>query len=225
MTIIDKDVTDAFKQLSNELQIHLNDRSDISGKREFLEAHVPKEVIYKADLLFETLLNKLMSQATTQLERADTKVQNKFYEADFRKKLHSWVKNDSNNLRLNPKVVAFSFDPRLKNGLMAGGVSLLFGTGATAVTIKTAKTASIATATVVTSTVVAMGFTTLVVSALAFKLLYDKAKPKALNQIKDDIEIFLSQSENQVRSWLRSIEGFFESELKAFLSSNAVKVS
>lgn len=212
---INNEVTDTFEQLRNELNTHLNTAADISGKREFLGAHVSKEVIYKSNLLFDTLLNSLMADATAKLEDADVdiEVQNKFYEADFRKKIQSWVEEVSNTLKLNPEAAEFSFDPRLKDGLIAGGGSLLVGSGLTLSPLIKG-----------VALTVTGGIATIIISAIAFKLFYEKGTPKALNQIKDDIETYLIESESQVKTWLHSVEIAFENELKEFYLQNNVKV-
>ncbi|WMN79837.1 hypothetical protein NI385_12810 [Vibrio parahaemolyticus] len=57
------DVTDEFSSLKESLQTHLNGDFNVSETKQFLQTHVPKEIIYKSEVLLDTLLNYLMEDA------------------------------------------------------------------------------------------------------------------------------------------------------------------
>ena len=67
--------------------LHFNADFNVSETKQFLQTHVPKEVIYKSEVLLDTLLNYLMEDARKKIESGDVKLQNAFFDADFRKRI------------------------------------------------------------------------------------------------------------------------------------------
>ena len=113
---IKKDISGEFSSLKDELQIHLKHDFDVSQTKHFLKTHIPKEIVYKSEILLDTVLNYLMEDARKRIKLADVKLQNKFFDKDFRKRVHEWASQLENKLMLEPDVVNYSFDPRLKQG-------------------------------------------------------------------------------------------------------------
>ncbi|HRT84508.1 MAG TPA: hypothetical protein P5523_07715, partial [Bacteroidales bacterium] len=68
------------------------------------------------------------------------------------------------------------------------------------------------------------GIVTLILSAVAFKIAYDKAEPKAISKMIEDIETYLIISEEQVTEWLDKVILFFDNEFKSFCSNNGWEV-
>lgn len=211
---IEEDIHDEFQKLKTELKIHLEADFDIAQKKQFLKNHIPKEIIYKSELLLDTLLNYLMVQACKDLEKADIELQNKFFEADFRKRINDWATQLENRLEIDPGIVKYSTDPRLKQGLIAGGITFVAG--------------SIVTATVFIPTVVigaiVSGFITILLSAIAFKIAYDKAAPKSRETVKANIDKYLENAERQVQTWLKPVIDAFSKDFKEFCSSNGFRL-
>jgi len=206
------DVTEEFLNLKEALQIHLKPGFNVSQTKEFLQAHVPKEIVYRSEILLDTLLNYLMEDARERIKTADIKLQNAFFDADFRKRVHEWTSQLENKIALDPDIVKYTFDPRLKQGLIASGITFVAGTSVT-----------ITLAPSVVGAIVA-GIITLLLSALVFKIAYDKASPKARETIKVDIEQYLASSQKQVSEWLEKVVVAFNNDFHAFCSTNGFEL-
>lgn len=202
------DITDEFSSLKESLQIHLNGSFNVSETKKFLQTHVPKEILYKSEILLDTLLNYLMEDARKKIESGDIKLQNAFFDADFRKRIHEWSMQLENKLSLEPDVVKYASDPRLTQGLMASGIAFVVGTGIT-----------VAVAPSIVGTIVA-GIVTVLLSAFAFKLAFDKTSPKAREITKLDIDEYLKESQTQVLEWLFKVEKSFNDDFHKFCSDN-----
>lgn len=202
------DVTDEFSKIKESLLTHLNGDFNVSETKQFLQTHVPKEIIYKSEVLLDTLLNYLMVDARKKIESGDVKLQNAFFDADFRKRIHEWSIQLENKLSLEPDVVKYTSDPRLTQGLIASGITFVIGTSIT-----------FALATSIVGTIAA-GIVTVLLSAFAFKFAFDKASPKAREITKLDIDKYLKESQTQVFEWLSKVEKNFNDNFHKFCSDN-----
>lgn len=213
---INKDITEEFVNLKEALKIHLKSDFDVSQTKQFLQAHVPKEIVYKSEILLDTLLNYLMEDARERIKTADVKLQNAFFDADLRKRVHEWARQVNNKFALEPDIVRYTSDPRLMNGLIASGITFVVGTGITRV-VGTGITLTLTPSFV---GAIVSGIVTILLSALVFKITYDKASPKAREIIKLDIDQHLQQSQKQVMEWLKTVETAFKTDFHAFCSTN-----
>lgn len=202
------DVTDEFSSLKESLQTHLNGDFNVSEIKQFLQTHVPKEIVYKSEVLLDTLSNYLMEDARKKIESGDVKLQNAFFDADFRKRIHGWSIQLENKLSLEPDVVKYSSDPRFPQGLIASGITFVAGAGVT-----------VAMVSGVVETIVA-GIVTVLLSAFTFKLAFDNASPKAREIIKLDIDEYLRESQTQVLAWLSEVESSFNDGFHKFCSEH-----
>lgn len=209
---IKKDITDEFANLKDELQIHLKPGFDVSQTKQFLQAHIPNEIVYKSEILLDTLLNYLMEDAREKIKTADVTLKNDFFDADFRKRVHEWAKQLENKLALDPDILKCTFDPRLKQGLIASGITFVAGACVT-----------VALAPSIVGAIVS-GIVTLLLSALVFKIAYDKASPKAREIIIIDIEKYLESSQKQVSEWLEKVVAAFENDFRAFCATNGFEL-
>lgn len=205
---IQKDISAEFANLKEALQIHLKPDFEVSQTKQFLRTHIPKEVVYKSEILLDTLLNYLMEDARERIKSADVKLQNAFFDADFRQRIHEWARQLENKLALAPEIVKYTFDPRLKQGLIVSGITFIAGTSVT-LTLATNVVGAIVT-----------GIITILLSALAFKIAYDKASPKAREIIKIDINQYLEASQKQILEWLGKVGASFENDFHALCSTN-----
>lgn len=205
---IKEDVIDEFADLREALQVHLKPDFGVSQTKQFLQTHVPQEIVYKSKILLDTLLNYLMEDVREQIKSADVKLQNAFFDADFRKRVHELGEQLENKLALDPDIVKYTSDPRLKQGLIASGITFVAGTSIT-----------FALAPSIVGTIAA-GIITILLSALAFKIAYDKAAPKAREIIKMDIEQYLEESQKQVLEWLKKVMASFKNDFQDFCSNN-----
>ncbi len=211
---IEKDIEDEFVKLKNDLKVHLGADFDVAQKKDFLKVHIPKEVVYKSELLLDTLLNYLMGQARKELKKADVELQNKFFEADFRKRINDWAAQLEHKIELDPDIVEYSTNPMLKQGLIAGGITFVTGSAVAAtVFIPTLGLGAIVS-----------GLVTIILSAIAFKIAYNKAAPKSRKAVEADIDEYLKNAELQVQTWLKSVIEAFSKDFDEFCSSNGFKL-
>lgn len=206
------DISSEFTSLKDELQIHLKPDFDISQNKQFLKTHIPKEIVYKSEILLDTVLNYLMEDARKKIKSADVKLQNEFFDMDFRKRVHEWASQSENRLKLEPDVINYSFDPRQKQGLIVSGTTFIVGSGVTL-----ALTSSVVGA-------IVSGIVTIILSAIAFKISYDKAAPKSRESVKNDINGYLELTEKQVCDWLEKVVTAFENDFHNFCTSNGFKL-
>lgn len=205
---IKADVSEEFLSIKESLQIYLKPGFDVSQIKQFLQTHVPKEVTYKSEILLDTLLNYLMKDARDKIKIADTELQNKFLDMDLRKRIHEWTKQLQNGLELEPEIIKYSTDPRLKSGLISSGITFLAGAG-----VSTSVTSGIVGS-------ILSGIVAIILTAVAFKVAYNKALPKAREVLKADIDYYLVSSEKQVLAWLETVAKAFENDFHTFCTVN-----
>lgn len=205
---IKTDVSEEFLSIKESLQIYLMPGFGVSQTKQFLQTHVPKEVVYKSEILLDTLLNYLMKDARDKIETADTELKNAFLDMDLRKRIHEWTRQLQNKLALEPDIVKYSTDPRLKSGLIASGVTFLAGAG-----ISTAIASGIVGS-------ILSGIATIILTAVAFKIAYNKASPNARVALKADIDQYLASSQEQVFAWLETVANAFDNDFHVFCTAN-----
>lgn len=210
-----KDIDDEFNKIRENVKIHLEEKNDIEIKKKFLSNWIPKEVIASSKILLDTVVNALMDEARTQLKGASIELQNKFYEYNFRQRIMEWAGQVENKLYLDPKNVRYSSDPRLINGIVTAGVVFIAGTAITGIAFIPMKGIKS----------IVGGMVTIILSAVAFKIAYNKAEHKALSKMKQDIEYYLINTKNQVTEWLSKVILSFQKEFESFCSSNGLEVS
>ncbi len=208
------DINDEFLKIRNNLQMHLDDDIGVQRKKMFLSRHVPKEVILSSEILLDTVINALMDDARHQLKTESAELQNKFYDYAFREKVKEWAVQIENKLSLEPEYVKYSSDPQLVNGLVAAGITFVVGAAITGIAF---------IPTMVIGAIVS-GIVTLILSAVAFKFAYDKAEPKAISKMIEDIEAYLENSKTQVLEWLGKVILSFDNEFKSFCGNNGWEV-
>lgn len=204
---INKDISEEFSKLKNELQIELKSDFDVSQKKDSLKNRVPEEIMYKSELLLDNVLNYLMEDAQNRIKNADVKIQNKFYDADFREIIGAWVNKPENKLRLRPDSVIYSGDPRLIQGMIVGLVFIAIIIGITSLTLN-----------------IIVGIITTLISLVPIAITYNKASSRAREIVKKDIDNYLAKSEKQVSDWLERVINHFEKEFQKFCSDNGIKL-
>ena len=191
------DTREEFAELREKLSFYIEPNADVNQVRRLLVEHAPTMVVAKTQLLLDTLLNYLMKDATEALTDAPTTVKNEFYNLDLR----SCVKK---SFTMEPESLEFSFDPRV----IVGGV----------VASATVATGGLITALFLSELIsrIVGGVATLVASAVAFRIAHTATTGTALQRLQKDMNDYLDHSEQQVSSWLESIEKYFVEAFKEF---------
>ena len=162
-----------------------------------LVEHVRTMVVAKTHLLLDTLLNYLMEDAIAALADAPTVVKNEFYDLDLRSRVKQSFTPDPDFLKL-------SSDPRLIAGKLAAGGTAVAGGLMTLLFLSGLITR------------IAGGAATLVVSAIAFRIAHSATTGTALQCLRNDVDAYVTQSEQQVSAWLANVEDFFVSAFEEF---------
>ncbi len=194
---IKTDIHEEFDEMREKLNRHIEPDMDVDQARRILIEHAPAMVVAKTQLLLDTLLNYLMEDATETLTDAPTTVKNAFYDLDLR----TCIKK---SFSLKPELLELSFDSRI----IAGGVAA--GSTATAGGLMTALFLSGLIFRIVG------GVATLVASAIAFQIAHTATTGTALQRLRNDLDEYLTNSEQQVSSWLTNVEEYFFSAFKEF---------
>ena len=197
VTRITADVREEFAELRERLSRHLDPDADVDQARRMLADHVQTMVVARAQLLLDTLLNYLMEDATEALTDAPTAVKNAFYDLDLQARIKE-------SFSLEPESLKFSHDPRV----VAGGVAAS----------ATAAAGGLMTALLLSGLIPRLvgGAASLVVSAVAFRIAHTATTGTALQRLRNEVDDYVTQSEQQVSSWLANVEDFFVSTFKEF---------
>ena len=191
------DIREEFAELHEKLSRHLDPNADVDQVRLILVEHAPSMVVAKTQLLLDTLLNYLMEDATEALTDAPTTVKNEFYDLDLRSRVKK-------SFTLEPESLEFSFDPRVIAGRVAASATAAAGGLITALFLSE-----------LISRIVG-GVATLVASAVAFRIAHTATTGTAFQRLQEDMDDYLTHSEQQVSSWLVDIEEYFVSAFKEF---------
>lgn len=191
------DTREEFAELREKLSRHLEPNADVDQVRLILVEHAPAMVVAKTQLLLDTLLNYLMEDATEALTDAPTTIKNEFYDLDLRSRVKK-------SFTLEPESLEVSFDPRVIAGRVAASATAAAGGLITALFLSE-----------LISRIVG-GVATLVASAVAFRIAHTATTGTALQRLQEDMDDYLTHSEQQVSSWLVDIEEYFVSAFKEF---------
>ena len=196
-TQITADTREEFAELREQLSRHLDPDADVDHARRMLVDHVPTMVVARAQLLLDTLLNYLIEDAMEALTDAPTAVKNAFYDLDLRARIKE-------SFSLEPESLQFSFDPRV----IAGG----------AAASATAAAGGLMTALLLSGLIsrILGGVATLIASAIAFRIAHSATTGTALQWLRNDVDAYVTQSEQQVSAWLANVEDFFVSAFEEF---------
>ena len=214
MKKIEKQVELEFKNLKNSFKTHLEGNFDLVQRKDFLVTYMSSEIMYKSEILFDTLLNELMRNAVETLDNFDDDIEIKFYEADFRNKIKDCVSQNENEFNLNIDVVKNISDDRLINGIITGGITGVVGLSATFIFNPLLSIGAI-----ISSIAVA------VLSIVVYKITYNKSEINSIIKLKEAVDVFLEVTENEIKKWLKLIEDLFYSEINHFAEENKINLN
>ena len=194
---ITADTREEFDELRKDLSHHFGADADVDQERRRLDKHVRTMVNARTQLLLDTLLNYLMEDAIAALADAPTAIKNEFYDLDLRSRVKQ-------SFTLELESLEFSHDPRV----VAGGVAAS----------ATAAAGGLMTALLLSGLIPRLvgGAASLVVSAVAFRIAHTATTGTALQRLRNEVDDYVTQSEQQVSSWLANVEDFFVSDFKEF---------
>jgi hypothetical protein len=208
---ISKDIKSEFEKIKEDFFLHYDSSSNINQLKEFLISHIPNELIYRADILLDLVINHLMQQARKEIENTDATFQNKFYEYDFRTKIKDWAKNPSNSFKFTEsQQMQYSTDPRVKNGVIFSSSVFVAGAAITSIVFLPK---------MILGAVIA-GVATIVLSSVTFKVAFNKTAPKAKELIKTDVFNFIDYVSDIVEQWLFTIIDRFDKDFEEFCQDN-----
>lgn len=197
------DIREEFSAIQKDVACHTDSGTSVEHARKLLAQHVPSQVLNRSMLLLDTLLGYMIDEAKAKLSNASYDTKSHFFDLDLRSKI-------KHSVRLEPDTLTFSIDRRLVCGAFGAGGVLLVGGSATVFSAPTIIPPFF------------LGLGTLVVGAVAFKLMYSSqsASNYSMRAIKDDVERYLTNSEQQVQAWLMEAQKVFFSEVNLFINSH-----
>lgn len=185
---------------------------DIDTTKEALRQVLPNEVMQKVILLLDTLLNYLMDEAIELLKDADLEIRNAFFRARINEKIQQWAKETTNKLLNETSTIDLGKDIRLRNGLIAGGVTFLSVATLTKVVFTPSSTTNVIVAVIIT---IASTF-------VNYKFAYNKSSDKVRKNIEQAVKEHLNKCEKLTNELLESVIKAFSDDFKSFCVSNNI---
>lgn len=210
---INKDIYEEFEKLRKSINESLSSENyDIDLKKDFLSQTLPKEVMQKANILLDTLLNYLMDEAIDLLKNADIEIRNAFFRANINEKIEQWARETITRLMQESAHIDFGNDVRLRNGLIAGGVTFVVGATVTAIVFMPYSTIA----------AIVAGIVSLIASVVAYKVVFDKSSATARENLKQSVMDYIQKTENLTTEWLKGVINAFSDDFRGFCKNNNI---
>ncbi|MDD2229525.1 MAG: hypothetical protein PHY48_08950 [Candidatus Cloacimonetes bacterium] len=209
--LIRRDCKEEFSILKREILGMSKPDTNIDDLKHIYTDLVVNALAVRIKLLLDTLVNYLMESSLSDLEQQEVVIQNDFFNKDFRKRIANWVLNPLNSIEINPPNIHFSSDPRIKIGYIASSLTLLLCISV-ALVYKPKNYLILSVATI----------TSIVSTAIAYKVGYKYSEQKARNIIQSDTSGFLSNSEKQVLQWLLRVADYYDNDFREFCTLNKI---
>lgn len=206
-----KEEIDTVKILSSN---YINQAADFDKAKKYINEFLLDEISNRSLVLVDTLINYLMSDAKSTIEKLDTEVQLAFYELDLRTVIKEFAKKRSSSDSLHIPDLEHSKDPRLKNGIIVSGTTLIASSGIT-------YSAWLFDPTKIVSLIVG-GLATIAATIYAYRKAYNYAEPQARVLIKEDIAKHLYEINDLILGWLLLVQKAFSNEFKKFCNLHSI---
>lgn len=210
---IKNDIEKEFQNLQNELKIHLENKTDLKTKKDFLSKHIPNEIVFKSKLLLNSILVYLTEQSKNELKNSDLEINNEFLRANLKEKVRNLILEKEGEILKENNQVTFSYDPRIVAGIATGSIPLIIGATVIGLVFPKVGIASIVT-----------GLASVLLSGATFKVTYDKSANLAHNKIKSDVEKYLTVTEKFVIEWLFTVINVYQAEFQKFCKHHNIKI-
>lgn len=210
------DVQDEISTVRKLAVTYLNQTKDIGEAKEYLIDFLLDEINTRSLILVDTLINYLMEDIESVIEKFDSKIQIEFYELDLPKVIKESAKSDDSNHTFNTAAIEYSKDPRKKSAYLASGSAFITVSGIT-------YTIWLFDPTKILSLIIG-GLATLASSFYAYNKAFGYTEPQAREKIKNDITEYLNMLESQLEEWLLSIREAFDKEFNQFCGQNKIDI-
>lgn len=210
---IKPEIEKEFQNLRNELKIHLENKSEVKTKKDFLSKHVPNEVIFKSKLLLNTILVYLAEQTKNELKTFDLDINNAFLRSNIKEKVRNQILETEGEILKENNQVQFSTDPRIVTSAATSSIPLIIGATVIGLAFPKLGIASIVT-----------GLASVLLAGATFKVTYDKTENLANNKIKSDVEKYLIISEKIITDWLFEVINVYQIEFQSFCQQHNIKI-
>jgi len=202
-----------FKNLRTELNFHLEEKSEIKIKKDFLATHIPNQIIFKSKILLDILLYSLTDKSIIELNNQAMEIKNLFLRENFENKVRNLILENENSILKKYNQVIFSTDPRIVKGIATGSIPIIIGASIIGLVFPKICIASIVT-----------GLASVLLSGATFKITYDKSIHLANKKIKSDVENYLIISEKIVIEWLNEVINIYQIEFQKFCQQHNIKI-
>ncbi|RMF57811.1 MAG: hypothetical protein D6748_10330 [Calditrichaeota bacterium] len=227
---IRQQVWDELAKVRKRLEMYLEPNGNIKRQRKFITEYMTTEICHKIEIVLDSLINSLMKEAQKIIDKAEVKLQNKFYQANFRRQIRDLALGMDKRLKPEDVHIKYSPDPRVKQGIQKGIVPFTLGTVITgAMGIKAKVVETVAGKTIVSfnpylmAGAIAVGVGTIAISGFIFKKAYDEATPVAFEQMLEDLDRYLESTQRQIEEWLKLVIEVFSRDFNKFCKENGLQ--
>ena len=203
---IEEDCREEFISIRSDISYLLRPNYNVEAKKDLLKTHLPGFVISRSELLLDTVINYMIEESLSKLQKEDIRLQNKFFEQNFRQRTRDWAKMAENEFLLHPSYIEYSKDPRWVHGFVAGGIVFIAGSALSV--ILSEQLGLMGT--------ILLGIVTLIASGFAFRTAFANAETKAREMMQQDIERYLNDSEKYMIDWLSKVVDTFGADFASF---------
>ncbi|MCY4304174.1 MAG: hypothetical protein OXC62_05250 [Aestuariivita sp.] len=203
---IKDDISEEFDKIRSYVSCYFNKKSPQKIKLSDIDVELQREISRRRKVLFETLINYLMTDARASIENESASLQNEFYELDLRNKFHYQTSIDN----LSELKNLWTRDPRLWAGTIAASVVGAVGM------VTTAKIDG--SQYMFLKVAILLG--TVVATLISYKGAKNLPRDLARRFFDEYIAKYTQKVENEVTVYLERIESDFEATFDEFLLSS-----
>jgi len=201
---LDEDISKEIELIKNEVYYILNKDLDLYFLKEFIKYYPRKLLKEKAEILLDTLLNYLMQEALKNIKNLDLDHQYEFFKENLREKIKNKILSENGGFKPQPLRIKENEDLLDKTLTAAPGIAV--SAGGLIATIAIPETLPLKAIPAVS---------TLVGPIYVVKKFKEKNR-RLKNIWKKQINTYLKNAKNELKSWLLKVEKNFLDNLETF---------
>lgn len=200
---IHKKTQEEFGLIRQEALKLITKDSDIGHTRSLLKKHLFTTVMSRHQMLLDTLISSLVDEANAFLENTSDEIKNDFYDLNLANKSHA-------KFSFSSQQPDFKFDPRY---YVSGGSASLTSLAVYQLAKKVAMTNTVS------------GLLVLLAGGLVFTVMYKKTSNFAVQQLRKEIDEYLTIIENIMLTHFNKVTQYFHQEVSQFCSEKNIESS
>lgn len=201
---LDEDISKEIELIKNEVYYILNKDLDLYFLKEFIKYYPRKLLKEKAEILLDTLLNYLMQEALKNIKNLDLDHQYEFFKENLREKIKNKILSENGGFK--PQPLRIKEDEDLLDKTLTAAPGIAVSAGGLIATIAIPETLPLKAIPAVS---------TLVGPIYVVKKFKEKNR-RLKNMWKKQINTYLKNAKNELKSWLLKVEKSFLDNLETF---------